>query len=324
MKPAGFLRTWSEEEDAVLAAAVAAGRPIEEVAAELGRSVNAVQLRKQRTMPRPRPDAGVNYGWSPGLGRIEKYWTPERVQDALRDFVRRHKGPLPTSDHEYSQLKKGHLEWPTAVSVLDLFGTMADAWAAVGAPKSRYNRGWVEWTQADDDYLLEHAGEQTLKVIGKALGRSWSACKRRLYDLGAGRARDVSGYLSAMQVAKEYRCPVGRVQALIERGELRAHKVHGGHYWRIDPSDLAAVEAKLKKPRRSHKRAELDLGDYRRRKGLARKVGADGRVRDVAVTPKGQLVQQAKKDRKRFEAAMRVAVQLMEDEGLVVDLGVAS
>lgn len=90
MKPAAFSRTWSEEEDAVLASAVVAGRPLEDVAAELGRSVNAVQLRKQRTVaPRPRPDGSVNHGWSPGLGRIEKYWTPAiTAMNSMARFTR--------------------------------------------------------------------------------------------------------------------------------------------------------------------------------------------------------------------------------------------
>lgn len=275
MKPAAFSRTWTAADDAVLASAVAAGRPLDEVAAELGRSRNAVQLRKQRTMPRPAPDGSVNHGWSPGLGRLERYWTPERVRDGLRDFATRHKGQLPTSAHEYSRLKKGHLEWPTAAYVLEAHGSMADAWASIGAPKARYNRGWVPWTQEDDDYLLERAGSVTLKIIAKALGRSWPACKRRLYDLGAGRARDVSGYMSASQVAAEYKCPLQRVQDLIARGELPAHRVHGGHYWRIDPADLAAVEPKLKAPKRTHRKAQLDVGDYRARKGL-RRVMIDG------------------------------------------------
>lgn len=324
MKPESFKRTWTPEETAALAEAVRTGRPLQDVAEELGRSLNAVRIRRQRCFPLPKPAPGVNHGWSPGMGRIEKYWTPERVEAGLRDFASRHKGQLPNSDHDYSRLKKGHMEWPTAQSVLELYGTMAKAWAGIGAPKSRYTRGWNEWTQEDDDYLLEHAGEQTLKIIAKHLGRSWSACKRRLYDLGAGPARNVSGHLSAQQVAAEYRCPVGRVTKLIQSGELRAFRVRGGHYWRIDLEDLPAVEAKLKAPRRTHRRAELDLGDYRKRKGLVRRLGPDGRTRDVPVTRKGELVQQAKRDRKRLEAGLRVAVQMMADEGLIVDLGEAS
>lgn len=323
MKPERMLRTWTAEEMAVLDAAVRDGRPLAEVAKELGRSLNAVRIRRQRRFPLPKPAAGVNHGWSPGLGRIPRFWTAERVHAGLLDFGARHPGQLPNSDHEYSRLKRGHMEWPTAQRVLELHGSMANAWAAIGAPKRRYSRGWNPWTQEEDDTLLELAGTLTLKGIAKQLGRSWMACKRRLYDLGAGRARDVAGYMSAMQVAAEYRCPVDRVTRLIQSGELRAWRVRGGHYWRIDPEDLAAVEAKLRAPRRSHRGYELDLGDYRKRKGLGRReVG--GRTVDVAVSRKGELVQQAKKDRRLLAAGMRVAVRMMEEEGLIVDLGEAS
>jgi hypothetical protein len=309
---------------AVLESAVSTGRSLEEVAGELGRSLNAVRIRRQRFFPTSR-DLSRSPGWQggsvPGGGR---YWTSERIDEGLRDFARRHRGPLPTSDHVYNALKVGHMEWPTGQAVLELHGTMADAWGAIGAPKSRYNRGWVPWTQADDDFLLEHAGSQTLKVIAKQMGRSWAACKRRLYDLGAGRARDVSGYMSAMQVAAEYKCPVGRVEALIRRGELRARKVVGGHYWRIDPEDLAEVEAKLRAPKRTHRKARVDLGDYRLHYGYRRVPGADGKVRQVAVTAGAVERDRVKATRKEMEEAKRRAVRLLEERGQVVDLGMAS
>lgn len=282
MRPSQLTRTWSPAEMAVLGDAVRDGRPLEDVALELGRSLNAVRIRRNRFFPAPKPDAGVNHGWSPGYGRIEKYWTDERVQEGLRDFASKHKGQLPNSDHLYSDLKKGHMEWPTSAAVLEQFGTMADAWAGIGVPKSRFNRGWVPWTQEDDDYLLERAGEVTLKIIAKQLGRSWPACKRRLYDLGAGRARDVAGYLSAMQVAKEYNCPLSRVKKLIASGELPAHRVQGGHYWRIDPEDCEKLRAVLSAPKtRSYRTTPPSHGDYDRRYGL-RRVRVNGRIVRVA------------------------------------------
>lgn len=283
MKPAQMFRTWTPAETAVLERAIAKGRPLADVAAELGRSLNAVRIRRNRCFPAPKPAMDVNHGWSPGYGRIEKYWTEDRIRAALVDFASKHKGPLPTSDHDYSDLKKGHMEWPTATAVLEQFGTMADAWAGIGVPKSRFNRGWVPWTQEDDDYLLDWAGSQTLKIIAKRLGRSWPACKRRLYDLGAGRARDVAGYLSAMQVAKEYNCPLSRVKKLIASGELPAHRVQGGHYWRIDPEDCEKLRAVLSAPKtRSYRTTPPSHGDYDRRYGL-RRVRVNGRIVRVAV-----------------------------------------
>lgn len=319
-RPPQQFRPWTDAEMAALAEGLGAGRSVEELAVELGRSVDAVRIRRNRFLP---PVERPNRFGSAPLGN-RRWWTRERTLEGLRDFARRNRGQLPTSDHLYSLAKKGHMEWPPATRVLEFFGTMAGAWEAAGASRARYTRGWVAWTQDDDDYLLEHAGEQTLKVIAKHLGRSWAACKRRLYDLGAGRARDVSGHLSAAQVAQEYGCPQGRVIQLIKAGELRASRVRGGHYWRIAPEDLKAVEPKLRAPKRTHRASEPHAGDYRRRNGLRRVRDADGRLREVAANERGARVLRAKRDKKRFAAAMRVAVQLMEDEGLVIDLGVAS
>lgn len=283
MRPAQLQRTWSAAEMAVLSEGVAAGKTNAELAALLpGRSAVAIQIRKQRFLPKDPVDVSKSPGWGKGRPGGGKYWTPERVIEGLRDYARVNRGPLPTSDHDYSAAKKGHLEWPTAGEVLAQFGTMAAAWAASGAPKSRYNRGWVPWTQADDDYLLDHAGEQTLKVIARKLGRSWPACKRRLYDLGAGRARDVAGYLSAMQVAAEYGCPLARVKKLIASGELPAFRVHGGHYWRIAPEDCERLKAVLSAPKRhSYQGSAPDIGDYDRRYGY-RRVRVNGRIVRVA------------------------------------------
>lgn len=261
---------------------LADGEPIEAISAVLGRSENAIRLRWGRSVMCPID--GRIPAWGKRCWGTKHYWDREQTLKGLRAFVEATRGrPLPTSDHDYSVLKKGHMDWPTATRVLEYFGTMADAWAAAGAPKSRYHRGWVAWTQEDDDYLLSHAGEQTLKIIAKQLGRTWQACKRRLYDLGAGRARDVSGYLSMMQVAAEYNCPVTRVKRLIAQGELRAWKVQGGHYWRIDPADCERIAEKLRAPKRhSYKSTPPDLGDYERRYGYRRTI-VNGRMERVPV-----------------------------------------
>lgn len=275
---AGYL-AWTDAEMVRLRELDGAGAGVAAIAAELGRSENAVRIRLQRHVREPL-DPDVNRGWGKGRPGRTRFWTRERTLDGLRDFARRNRGPLPSSDHDYSVLKKGHLEWPTATRVLEYFGTMADAWAAAGASKSRYQRGWVEWSQADDDLLLDLAGEMTLKVIAKRLGRSWSACKRRLYDLGAGRSRDVSGHLSMMQVAKEYGCPLSRVKKLVRDGVLPAKRIQGGHYWRILPEDCERVKHLLAAPKRSHTSTPPSFGDYDRRYGLRRRV-IDGRVMRV-------------------------------------------
>lgn len=202
-------------------------------------------------------------------------WTPERVEAALRAYVKRTTGMLPSGSDEYNAVKKGDPSLPVAVTVVERYVSMSRAWLAVGAPKARVRFLGDAWTDAELEYLLEHAGDQTLRQIEKRLHRSWSACKRKLYDLGI-RARDAQGYMSAQQVAREYGCPVGRVLALIAKGELKAHHPAGkANIWAIDPSDAKAIEAVLRTPKRTHRTENgyrTDFGDYRAHYGIRRTV----------------------------------------------------
>lgn len=258
---------------------LAAGVALADIALVLGRSLNAVTIRRARFFPRVQREMPAWKG-SP-LGN-QRWWTPERIAAGLVDFAAKHPGRLPNSDHEYNRLKKEHMEWPPAQRVLALHGCMANAWDSLSVHRSRVTRQWAPWTQADDDYLLERAGEETLKRVALHLGRSWGACKRRLYDLGAGRARDVSGHLSAMQVAKLYNCPLARVKRLIATGGLSAVRVKGGHYWRIEPEDCERLKDTLSAPKRhSYKGSAPDVGNYEQRYGLKR-VTRDGKVVRVA------------------------------------------
>lgn len=275
-------RAWTDEEWIVLADLLAAGAPKEDIAERLDRSVEAIAIRSKRIIC---PIDGGKPAWGKRPYGAKLYWTKERTLAGLQDFARRNRGPLPTSDHIYSDIKKGHAEWPTAGTVLHYFGSMARAWAAAGVSRQRYHLSWTAWTEEEDEYLLEHAGEETLKVIAAHLGRTWSACKRRLYDLRAGRARDVPGWLSAAQVAKEYGAPLSRVIHLIESGTLPAFKVRGGHYWRVNPIDADHIRDLLSAPKkRSYKGIPPDIGDYERRYGLRRQ-RIDGRVVRVPVKP---------------------------------------
>lgn len=213
-----------------------------------------------------RGDVGFGYG---------VIWTPERIEAALRAYVRRSSGMLPSGSDEYNALKKGDPSLPVAVTVVKRYGGISRAWLAVGAPKARVSFLGDAWTDEEVEYLLEHAGSQTLRQIEKRLHRSWSACKRKLYDLGI-RARDAQGYMSASQVAAEYSCPQGRVIRLIERGVLKAHRPAGKtNLWAIDPADAKAIEAQLRAPKRTHRPENgyrTDIGDYRAHYGIRRTV----------------------------------------------------
>lgn len=304
---------WAEEEMVRLADLWASGMPVKAIAAELERTYHATIIRIRRFVGCPVDGRKPQFGRAPFGQR--KYWTRERVTEGLRDYAKRNRGKLPTSDHEYDRVKKGHMEWPTSRRVLEQFGTMADAWGAIGADKQRFSRRWVTWTQDDDDMLLSLAGEMTLKQAGARLNRSEAACKRRLYDLGAGRARDVSGHMSAMQVAREYNCPLKRVSTLIERGELKAHRVQGGHYWRISPYDAEAVADKLRAPKRTHSSTPVAAPNYRTAHGI-RRVGGQ----QVAVTPAARDYDARKKAKQREKAALRRVIAAWEAEGRIVDI----
>lgn len=272
-------RAWTDEQMKLLATLVSQGRQDSEIAFLMDRSLDAVKIRINRHGLRPKR---TGPGWKGSPYGNKRYWTKERTLEGLRDFSVTHRKNLPTNEDDYNRMKKGHMEWPTSHRVFEYFGTLSDAWEAVGR---RVSRNHVPWMEEDDEYLLDHAGELTLKLIAKRLRRSWMACKRRLYDLEAGRARDASGHLSAMQVAAEYNTSLKRVTTLIAAGTLPAHKVAGGHYWRIDVEDCERIKHLLVAPKRTHKATPPDKGDYMKRYGLRRLVGADGKVHVVAAIP---------------------------------------
>ena len=102
----------------------------------------------------------------------KRFWTRERVLSSLIEAVKEIRGPLPCSDSAFNRIKKGRLEWPTSHRVLEFFGSMARGWIAARASKKRVSLKNIEWTSAEDLYLLDHAGVETLAQIGTHLGRS--------------------------------------------------------------------------------------------------------------------------------------------------------
>ncbi len=193
------------------------------------------------------PSTVTRFGCSP-LGR-NRYWTRERMLVALKDFMTRHRGPLPAK-RRYDRKKRGRCEWPPSSRVLEEFCSFAAAWEAAGS-EDRVHYSHLEWTAEHDDELLEHAGLMTLGLLARRLGRTAQACSDRLQTLDAPRALDVAGYLTARQVAREYGCPESRVGRLIREERLPAFRVRGGHHWRIATEDCEAVRELLTAPRRT-------------------------------------------------------------------------
>lgn len=232
-----------------------------------------------------KPEIVTRFGCSP-FGR-RRYWTRERMLVALKDFMTRHRGPLPAK-RRYDRKKRGHPEWPPADRVLEEFGSFAAAWEAVGS-EDRVCYSHLPWTEDQDDELLEHAGLMTLEQLGRRLGRTAQACSDRLQVLGTPRALDISGYLTLSQVAREYGCPESRVRKLIASGQLAAFRVRGGHHWRIDPDDAEAARELLTAP----------CSNCHNRGRAARRV-PDGWWRPEA---------------------RRKAIALLEQRGLIVEVG---
>lgn len=272
------LRLWTPEEEQRLRELVLAGETFESIAATLGRSVEAVRVREQRLRVLPRFDpfsvTDPMERWS--KGKHPAIWrTREQVVDALRSYARRHPGPLPRMSDTYNTVKKGDPTIPPSARILDHFDCMAHAWIeGAGVHRSRVGTYGCPWTREEETFLTEHAGNMTLKDIGARLNRSWPACKRRLYDMGVGRARDQQGFMSAAQVAKEYDAPYHRVAALIANGTLKAHHPAGKrNIWAIDPTDAMAIADQLRALKQTHKTENgyrTDHGDYRSHYGISR------------------------------------------------------
>lgn len=201
----------------------------------------------------------------------ERFWTRERVIAGLVFASFEIEGQLPNSDRPYLVMKKGRYDWPPVTRIYEYFGTMSDAWEAAGLEKSRISRDYHQWMPDDEEYLMEHAGEKTLKQIGKHLRRSWSACKRRLYDLHL-KARDNQGFFTAAEVSKEYNCSYDRVRRLIISGEIPCRYDPPRNRYQIHPDALTAdVIKRLQAPRITHKTEPLDKGDYEKRHRLQRR-----------------------------------------------------
>ena len=113
------------------------------------------------------------------IGR-KRLWTKERVIAALVAAAREIEGPLPCLDASYSQIKKGHLDWPPATRVLEYFGAMARGWLAAGVSMKRVSFYNVPWIEEEREYLLNYAGRYTLKRIARKLGRSYGAVRGQL------------------------------------------------------------------------------------------------------------------------------------------------
>jgi len=214
----------------------------------------------------------IGPSWGQGVGFKRKYWTAARVIAGMRR-VREELGYFPLHDRHYNPLKRGRLDWPRAKLIRALGGSGRSAWrlGMIRAGLSMDIPGWSNgaWREDEDEYLLENAGRLTLKRIGFHLGRTWGACKRRLYDLGT-RARDARGYYTGMLLAQELGIPLTRVYLGIATGRLLAQRPPGRPYWQIDPDSIEAAREWLTAPKRTHSTTPVAPANYRLAHGIRR------------------------------------------------------
>jgi hypothetical protein len=202
------------------------------------------------------------------------YWTRERMIEALREYMRRTRGRLPGNRRAWQRVKSGDLTLPGTKALLAAFPTFEVMWRAAGAGRSRMPvKRKIPFTADEDDYILSnYGGRLRVDEIAARLRRTPSAIQRRARVLGI-RANGNLGYLTAVEVARQYNCPRIRVLALLHSGALRATKVTTG--WAIDPPDLAAVEDELRKPKITHRGDPPELGDWRERYGVKRRAATE-------------------------------------------------
>ena len=209
----------------------------------------------------------------------ERYWIREKVITGLQLAAQEIQGPLPCCDATYNRLKKSRLDWPTSHRVLEYFGSMARGWLVAGCPMSRVSMRNLDWLPDEKDYLLDHAGTETLESIAKRLRRSRPAVRKEL-QLHGLRARDNEGYVSAQQLAKELSCSCGRLRRFLNAGKIPGAELDKvRNRWKIDPFSVTPeLEAQLKSPRKTHNTWPLDVGDYYARYGITRRAGNNKEV----------------------------------------------
>lgn len=211
----------------------------------------------------------------------ERVWTRERVLAALAKAADEIKGPLPTSDKAWNLIKIGRYDWPPHSRIYELYHSFPKAWAAVGAA-GRVSLSFAKYTPEDDEYLLEHAGQQLLEQIARHLGRTYPSVRGRLRWLKIC-CRYNQGYLSAAELAKEYNCSCHRIRSALKAGKIKGRYDKKRNRWDIDLADLnPGALAVLTAPKRTHKSFETDLGNYYQRYGLRRQ-NINGKVMVVAI-----------------------------------------
>jgi hypothetical protein len=191
------------------------------------------------------------------------------VLAALKSAAAEIKGKLPCCDDQWNAIKKGRMDYPPAPRIYEYFGSMPRAWTAAGADSKRISMHNQDWSADEIIYVEDHAGIEKLETIGRKLHRNYNAVRGQLRVLGIT-ARANQGYMSAAEVAKEYKTSYHRVCTLLNTGVLPGHFDKVRNRWEVDGMQLDKYEAILRAPRMTYKTRPVDMGDYAQRYGIRR------------------------------------------------------
>ncbi len=251
---------------------------IEDMSTHLDRSPSSIKLTIYRFLGGARKLGRC----SPNMMGACLFWTEQRTLDALKEVAKDLK-VLPTSDDLYNSLKKGRFDWPPASYIYRYFQTFPNAWTAAGVGKSRIDKAHAKWTEKEDEYLLDHAGNIKLETIARTLGRSYGSVRGRLRWHDHLKARHNQGYLSAAELAKYFNCSYHRVRRLLLNGSIKGFRSRIRTEWQVDLADINdEARAMLSRAKITHKQSPVDVGDYSIRHGLCRRK-IDGRTQRVPV-----------------------------------------
>jgi len=219
----------------------------------------------------------------PNFRGNRRVWTRDRVLAALIQAAAEIQGPLPTSDDIWNRLKKGRYDLPPASRIYEFFHSFPAAWCAVGMPKKQISKRFAKWTEAEDSYLLDFAGQHTLERIARHLGRTYPAVRARLRGYKI-QSRHNQGFLSAAELAKEYNCSCHRIRVALKEGKIKGVFDKKRNRWAVDLADLTPEALIiLTAPKHTHKNSETDLGNYYQRHGLKRQ-NINGKVMVIAAS----------------------------------------
>lgn len=191
-----------------------------------------------------------------------KWWTKERVIQAMVVFLAKHRGYAPQSTWDWQaatarkrdRARGWHRRniYPSFPAIRQYFPTMRQAWEAVEREtgvRAGTDRFWEAWREEEDWFIREGVGLMTHSEMALTLRRSPAAVKRRLYELGINsRLKNPWGF-SLHWV--EQNSPIRRhvLADYLRRGEVPYLQGTQAKY--IDLADLVGVvdEVDWSKPR---------------------------------------------------------------------------